>query len=479
MAPRGMVGFAIFITTSTVFFMVYLHNRHTPSTTPVVRAEDAGDEHSMFATMQDSHIGTGSRAADGKETRRLEPAGRICCKALTAQCLSCAAGVRVVEYCLLFSDTPGCPAVTPGQSAEQIVIKSTLATSSEQSIKASSSTHTAAAAAAAPADAALDSAELSGRPPPSVCVEAKEALAAASKDVGLRLAFARASAPFQALRAAVCDRTLPDGCDLNAEFRSVDLVLPDCGVDPNTKRSRCVPMFVHGGETRNSWFGQGHPGARESCTFTSLLFEPTPSSLNSVLQMSVYLTNGHWRTQCIDDERTKKVMRSRWLLSTAQSCWGNNFPIHFLSEAECIRNAADARPSDHKDGIKGPNCLGPKCITKVPLSKAPLPGVAQLSASLHGVLPPPPYLVYARNAILSTMVRTSTESYVVGCAPYWQAMGGPKNAGHTWIQFPPREGFEARQKVAHILEVCRGSGPQCPIPRHRKAVFLTQVFSGE
>ena len=461
--------------------MVYLHHRHSSSTTPVVKApEDSGDELSMFATMQDSPITTGTRAADGKETRRLEPAGRICCKALTAQCLSCAAGVRVVEYCLSHSDTPGCPAVKPGQPTEQAIITSTLATSPEQPINAPSNTPAAAAAAAAAgADAASDSAVLTGRPPPSVCVEAKEALAAPTKDVELRLAFARSDTPFQALRASACDRTLPDGCDANAEFRSVDLVLPQCGVDPNTKLSRCVPMFVHGGETRNSWYGQGHPGARESCTFTSLSFEPTPSSLNGVLQMPVYLTNGHWRTQCIDDERTKRVMRSRWALSTAQSCWGNNFPMHFLSEAECIRNAADAQPSDHKDGIKGPDCLGPKCITKVPLSKAPLPGVAQLNASLHGVLPPAPYLVYARNAIVSTLVRTLTEVYVVGCAPYWQSMGGPKNAGHTWIQFPPREGLESRQKVAHILEVCRGSGSQCPIPRHRKVVFLTQVFAGE
>ena len=34
---------------------------------------------------------------------------RACCRALTADCLSCTEGISVEEYCLRMPDTAGCP----------------------------------------------------------------------------------------------------------------------------------------------------------------------------------------------------------------------------------------------------------------------------------------------------------------------------------------------------------------------------------
>ena len=39
----------------------------------------------------------------------LPPQPRICCRALTAQCLACSAGTTVEEFCKEHSDAVGCP----------------------------------------------------------------------------------------------------------------------------------------------------------------------------------------------------------------------------------------------------------------------------------------------------------------------------------------------------------------------------------
>lgn len=284
------------------------------------------------------------------------------------------------------------------------------------------------------------------------------------------------------LRRAASSRRLPDGCD-RPRNRRVDVVEPKCNT--STGVSKCAPGFVHGGEPGKDWFGHAYPGAHDSCGFTSVSFRPTSATVARALERRVYLTNGHVQKQCFDDEATKKMSRGRWLQSTALECWANSFPLFFVTEAECLKHAQDGPVNDPAHvNVSGPDCTGRWCLTEVPYGRAPLPGIARLSASTHNVLPPPPYLVYARDAVLTLSVRTADEGYVPACAPYWTIHLGPRalhpqdvlmpSPGRGHVQQPPYT-----LKMDKLQELCRGAGTECPIQKHKKVVFLTQVFGME
>jgi hypothetical protein len=91
------------------------------------------------------------------------------------------------------------------------------------------------------------------------------------------------------------------------------------------------------------------------------------------------------------------------------------------------------------------------------------------------VLPHPPYLVHARNAVLTESVRTADESYVTVCSPFWYIAADFKKhrpdrvrtEGGRWLQ------------MDSLQRDCRAGSSACPIPRHKKVVYLSQVYAGE
>jgi hypothetical protein len=141
MAPRGLVAFATGVTAMAVLFVAYLHTgrlRGPPAQRPILAPSHseqpdgvgaaplpADVRSSAFDLGIASHAspasdatgkggggdggGAGGGGGGGKDTRVLAPAGRICCKAMTAQCMSCAAGVKLAEFCKTHASTPGCP----------------------------------------------------------------------------------------------------------------------------------------------------------------------------------------------------------------------------------------------------------------------------------------------------------------------------------------------------------------------------------
>jgi len=96
-APKGMVAFAAISTVLVGAFVVYLHLRgpgtgRLAGARPVRLFDDENGE--------DVHV--------VNPASQLAPAGRICCRALTAQCLACSRGIRVAVYCSRHPNTVGC-----------------------------------------------------------------------------------------------------------------------------------------------------------------------------------------------------------------------------------------------------------------------------------------------------------------------------------------------------------------------------------
>ena len=154
MAPRGMVVFAAGVTAMAVLSMAYLHTgrlgrRSSPR--PVLAPVDdphATPPQASLASPNDLGMavstngatgpaaaarggggggaaaaagGGGGGGGNGVETKVLAPAGRICCKQPTAQCLSCAQGVKVATFCAVHPTTPGCPPALASAAASATV----------------------------------------------------------------------------------------------------------------------------------------------------------------------------------------------------------------------------------------------------------------------------------------------------------------------------------------------------------------------
>jgi hypothetical protein len=281
------------------------------------------------------------------------------------------------------------------------------------------------------------------------------------------IVFDGADAPLQVLRAAARARKLPDGCD-NALGRPVPVIRDVCLGEDNVT-SRCVPIYGHGGEGRNNWFGHAYPSAHDSCSFTSVPFHPTANTIAHTLDRQVYLTSGHTTRQCNEMFGTRRGSKS---MDTAITCMANNFPIDFLSRKECFDRATDSttnKPGNKPDltRVDRFSCTGPTCMVQMRFGDLQLPGLARFGATSQGVLPPPPYLVYAQNAVVAHNVRTINESYILACAPYWLPAADFKNND-------PRTAKDLQQRC----QAPSGEADTCPFPRHKKVVFLSQIFAG-
>lgn len=99
------------------------------------------------------------------------------------------------------------------------------------------------------------------------------------------------------------------------------------------------------------------------------------------------------------------------------------------------------------------------------------------------VLPPPPYLVYAKNAVINgawtltgagipsqTMIETDGEIFSVSCAPYWQAQRGKTG---------PPGGANNREDVHALMHKCSEPGGTCPVQRFKKVMAISQVFHNQ
>eukprot|EP00037_Helgoeca_nana_P026649 m.301502 g.301502 ORF g.301502 m.301502 type:complete len:613 (-) comp27276_c1_seq6:320-2158(-) len=279
------------------------------------------------------------------------------------------------------------------------------------------------------------------------------------------IVFDGADAPLQALRAAARARIVPGGCDHPLD-RRVPVIRDTCLTRGKDNVSKCVPIYGHGGEGRDNWFGHAYPSAHDSCGFTSVLFRPTANTITHILDRQVYMTSGHNRNQCKEMFGSKKGSKG---VETAITCMANNFPIDVLSKEECLDRSSNAKTNkttlERTDRF---NCTGPTCMVQMRFGDAQLPGLARLGATSHGVLPHPPYLVYAQNAVVAHNVRTINESYILACAPYWLPAANFKNND-------PRTAKDLQQRC----QAPSGEADTCPFPRHKKVVFLSQIFAGE
>ena len=101
------------------------------------------------------------------------------------------------------------------------------------------------------------------------------------------------------------------------------------------------------------------------------------------------------------------------------------------SVEDCELHSIDAEVAHGK----GRQCRGSKCITRGAMMDILTPMIEKVTK--NRVLPPPPYLVYAKNAVIDgavtltgagipsqTMIETDGEIFSVSCAPYWQAQRG-------------------------------------------------------
>lgn len=103
MARGDLVSFAAALSAVALLFVGYLHFGN-PTTRfggrPTLQTQRARDDDSVL-TVERSDAST--------NTGLLGPAGRICCKALTAKCMACTTGKSIDTYCKTNPDTMGCP----------------------------------------------------------------------------------------------------------------------------------------------------------------------------------------------------------------------------------------------------------------------------------------------------------------------------------------------------------------------------------
>ena len=107
------------------------------------------------------------------------------------------------------------------------------------------------------------------------------------------------------------------------------------------------------------------------------------------------------------------------------------------------------------------------------------------NASLAGVLPPPPTAVYATNAILhSLVVNAPLETYIPGCAPYWNALFQQKelhNGPQKNIHLCSSSNSTATTTATAVTRTSVGSSSSnnttsCPYPTYDLVIDVSQVY---
>ena len=119
------------------------------------------------------------------------------------------------------------------------------------------------------------------------------------------------------------------------------------------------------------------------------------------------------------------------------------------------------------------------------MEDSPTTLLRSFNASLAGVLPPPPTAVYATNAILhSLVVNAPLETYIPGCAPYWNALfqqkelrNGPQKNIHLCSS---HSNSTATATATTVTKPSVGSSSNnttsCPYPTYDLVIDVSQVY---
>mmetsp|Transcript_11780 Transcript_11780/g.25715 ORF Transcript_11780/g.25715 Transcript_11780/m.25715 type:complete len:725 (+) Transcript_11780:2-2176(+) len=117
------------------------------------------------------------------------------------------------------------------------------------------------------------------------------------------------------------------------------------------------------------------------------------------------------------------------------------------------------------------------------MTDSPTSLLRSFSDSLGGVLPPPPTMIYGRNAAVGQMVNVKNEAYFPGCTAWWNACTGLKNSLAAFKDvkatelFPEWKGQMGRETLREeTLDLCAKDEERCPFPVYEIVIQLHQCY---